>query len=44
MGISVRFTRRTFFILDKGLFVSLCGRELAWTRACGWVRGRAHTT
>jgi hypothetical protein len=42
MGISVRFTRRTFFILDDlGLFVSLRGRELAWTRACGWVRGRA---
>jgi hypothetical protein len=39
-GIAIRFTSRTFIVLDRfGVHVSLCGREVAYTRGFGWVRG-----
>ena len=37
-GIAIRFTSRTFFVLDSvGLHVSFRGHEVAWTREFGWV-------
>jgi hypothetical protein len=40
MRFELRLTRRTFLVLDLcGLHASWRGREVAWTREFGWVRG-----
>jgi hypothetical protein len=40
MSISIRLSARTFLTIDgHGLHASFRGREVAWTRTFGWVRG-----